>query len=633
MSCCFLKINSKKSNLVVSFSTYITYNHILKTNQMKKLVFVLLSIFLFTTLSAQNDKRLKGIEKELNSILEITKTAGFAVAIVEGDKIIYAKGFGYKDYENKIPVDANTLFAIGSSTKAFTSSILGVLRADDKLSFNDNPRQYITDLEFFNDDMNNNIIIKDLMRHSTGLPRHDWSWYLFPTHNKDSLIQRIKYQEPFTGIRQQWYYNNFGFLAQGIIAEKITGKSWEENINDLFFKPIGMSRSNTSIEEMKSASNASLGYELKKDGKISKMDYYDIAGMSPAGSINSSVNDMSKWLITWINKGKFNDKEIIPETYVNEAISSQMVLSGRIPDDEFPDMHLANYGYGWIISSYRGHYRVEHGGNIDGFSANVAFFPTDSIGVVVLANQNGSAVPTLVRNTVADRMLKTNKTDWAKRFKERQKKGEKEQEEVKEKSEKSNVKNTKPSHVLQDYTGSYSNLGYGSFDIKAKNDSLFAYFKLKTAYLKHYHYDVFDIYEITKTGIDTTNAGLIKANFSTNDAGDISNLKMKMEQALDHSIKFKRKPNTIEVDSETLKKYTGDFELASTPIKIYIKKEKLYLFVSGQPEYELLATDKHKFVFKVLDGYKVEFVESEDGSFNLITLIQPNGTFKVKRKE
>ena len=108
--------------------------------------------------------------------------------------------------------------------------------------------------------------------------------------------------------------------------------------------------------------------------------------MSPAGSINSSVNEMSNWIITWINKGKFNDKQILPEAYADEAISSQMVISGALPDKEFPDMHMENYGYAWFLSSYRGHYRVEHHGNIDGFSANVAFFPSDSIGVVVLTN-------------------------------------------------------------------------------------------------------------------------------------------------------------------------------------------------------------------------------------------------------
>lgn len=260
---------------------------------MKKILFFLLAAVLIPSLFAQQDKRLAGIEAEMNKILEATKAAGFAVAVVEKDKIIYAKGFGYRDYENKIPADANTLFAIGSSTKAFTSAILGQLQQEDKLSLDESPRKYIPDLEFYNDEMNNTIIIKDLMSHRTGLPRHDFSWYLFPTHDRDALIKRVVHQEPFTGVRQKWYYNNFMFLAQGVIAEKLTGKSWEDNIRERFFKPLNMTRSTVTIEEMKNASNAALGYELKDDEVISKMDYYDIAAMSPAGSINSSVNEVS----------------------------------------------------------------------------------------------------------------------------------------------------------------------------------------------------------------------------------------------------------------------------------------------------------------------------------------------------
>jgi CubicO group peptidase (beta-lactamase class C family) len=110
---------------------------------MKTRFLVVALITFLSFASAQTDKRLKGIEKEFNSVLETTKSPGFAVAIVEGDKIIYAKGFGYADYENKIPVDANTLFAIGSSTKAFTSALLGQLQEDDKLSLDDSPLKYI----------------------------------------------------------------------------------------------------------------------------------------------------------------------------------------------------------------------------------------------------------------------------------------------------------------------------------------------------------------------------------------------------------------------------------------------------------------------------------------------------------
>ncbi|MGB5378646.1 serine hydrolase [Muriicola sp.] len=600
---------------------------------MKKFIFSLVALCTVMTLNAQTDKRLKGVEKELNAILEVTKAPGFAVAVVEGQKVLYAKGFGYSDYENKIPTDANTLYAIGSSTKAFTSAILGQLRQEEKLSFEDSPIKHIPDLRFYNDEMNNGIIIKDLMSHRTGLPRHDFSWYLFPTDSRDSLMMRIAHQEPFTGVRKQWYYNNFMFLAQGVIAEKITGKPWEENIEERFFKPLGMNRSNTRIQEMKESSNAALGYELKKDSIISKMDYYDIAAMSPAGSINSSVNDMSKWLRTWINNGKNGDAQILPEAYLNEAISSQMVVGSGLPEKEFPDMHMSNYGYGWFLSSYRGHYRVEHGGNIDGFSANVAFFPTDSLGIVVLTNQNGSAVPSLVRNTVADRFLKEGKTNWADDFKARQEKAKKEEAEAKANESSNNISGTKPSHILQQYTGKYANPGYGEFRIDNRNDSLIAIFKLNNYYLKHRHYDVFEPFEIEETGIDTTATGPLRFNFGTNDGGDISDLKMKVEGALQDPIVFKHTPTTIEVDKTTLDSYVGNYELAGMELKVYIKNEDtLYLFVPGQPEYELLATAKHKFSFKILEGFKIEFLEGENGAINEVNVIQPNGTFKASRK-
>ncbi|MBN4085134.1 serine hydrolase [Flavobacteriaceae bacterium AH-315-B10] len=601
---------------------------------MKHLSIFIFNLFLITLSFSQTDQRLEGIEKELNKILGETHAAGFAVAVVEKEKIIYAKGFGYSDLGNKTLANANTLFAIGSSTKAFTSAILGQLRHDDKLSFDDSPIKYIPELEFYSDDMNNHIIIKDLMSHRTGLPRHDYSWYLFPTFDKDSLIQRIQYQEPFTGIRQQWYYNNFMFLVQGIIAERITGKSWEDNIRERFFKPLGMTRSNVTIDELEKSTNAAVGYQTEKDSSNTKMKYYKIAGMRPAGSINSSVNEMSNWLITWINKGKFNDKEILPEAYITEAMSSQMVIGAALPDKDIPDAHFANYGYGWMLMSYKGHYRVEHGGNIDGFSASVAFYPSDSLGIVVLANQNSSRVPGLVRNTIADRMLNVNKTNWTQRFLDAIEKAEKTEKEAKESKTSDKIENTKPSHIKQEYAGTYSHPGYGTFEINVERDSLFAQFKLMKIWLKHYHYDVFEPFEVKETGIDTTDSGPLRYNFITNNAGEISGMKSKIEPALTEPIEFKRKPNTIDVDIKTLEKYIGEFEMSGTIIKFYIKNEDiLYLFVAGQPKYELLPTAKHKFALKILDGFKLEFFEDDKGAINEVLMIQPNGSFKAKRKE
>ena len=134
--------------------------------------------------------------------------------------------------------------------------------------------------------------------------------------------------------------------------------------------------------------------------------------MGPAGCINSSVSDMSAWLITWIHGGKFNGKEIIPAGFAKEAMSSQMIIGSGFPEADTKDVQFSNYGFGWSLASYRSHYRAEHGGNIDGFSASTSFFPTDSIGIVVLTNQNGSSIPSIVRNILADKMLGLKYYDW-----------------------------------------------------------------------------------------------------------------------------------------------------------------------------------------------------------------------------
>ena len=575
------------------------------------------------------DKRLTGVDAELQKVLDTWQAPGFAVAVIEKNKIVYAKGFGYRDYESKLPVTPNTLFAIGSCTKAFTSSVLGLLREEKKIDFNESPRKYFPELKFFSNEMDESIIMKDLMSHRTGLPRHDYSWYLFPTESTDSLIQRIAYQEPFTGVREKWYYNNFMFLMQGSIAQKITGKPWAENVKERILDPLGMTRSNFTIADLEKSEDIAFGYQLEKQTTIKKMDYYNIAAMSPAGSINSSVNEMSNWVISWINGGKFKGKAVLPASYVTEAMSSQMVVSSALPDKENSDVHLSNYGYGWFLASYKGHYRVEHGGNIDGFSASTSFFPSDSVGIVVLVNQNGSSVPSVVRNILADRMLNVSKTDWNTNLKAKQDKALKDQKEAEKTKSSSKVKGTRPSHSKQEFSGRYAHPGYGSFDLVVERDSLFAKFKLTKLWLRHYHYDVFEAFE-AKTKVDTTASQLL-FNFATNDGGDISLVSLKIEPALD-PIEFKRTPIKMEVDKATLEKYTGEYELGGMVAKFYLKAgETLFLTVPGQPEYELIATGKNKFSIKSLDGFKIEFTDN-GGKIAEAIFIQPNGTFKAKRK-
>lgn len=586
--------------------------------------------------SAQKNKTNKpfaGLDTAIARVLKDWHAAGCAVAVVEKNKIIYAEGFGYKDYENKIPVTPNTLFAIGSCTKAFTASLIGMLVQDGKLDYDKPVRNYLPELKFYKDEMNDKITLRDMMCHRTGLPRHDYSWYLFTTPSRDSLIQRIQYMEPSAGLRERWQYNNFMFLAQGVVVEKITGKTWEDNIREKFFTPLGMSSSVLSIDEMMKSNDASFGYGLKNDSIIKKLDYYHIDAMGPAGCINSNVNDMAKWVTAWINNGKFNGKEIIPTAHRNEAISSQMVVGGGLPGKENPDIYFSDYGFGWFLGSYRGHYRAEHGGNIDGFSASTCFFPSDSIGIIVLTNQNGSTVPSIVRNLITDRVLKLTYIDWDTNLKNIANKGKKEEAAAKKAAIKTAKPITKPTHEWKDYEGLYYNPGYGTFDVQYLHDSLFAFVGKKTLWLQHAQYDIFNFFEKDpKDGIDTSDNST-PLQFQMNPNGDITSIDISLEPSV-KAISFTRTPKAKEISVDSLQKFVGDYDLSGIVIKISIHNAKtLFMFVPGQPEYELIPIEKNKFSIKILTGFTVQFVEDDKNAIKGLLSIQPNGTFKATRKK
>ncbi|MBX9782103.1 MAG: serine hydrolase [Chitinophagaceae bacterium] len=597
---------------------------------MRKIFFFLITTILLQLTYAQTqDKRLAGLDTFINRVLKEWHAAGVTIAIVEKNKVLLAKGFGFKDYENKVPVTENTLFAIGSCTKAFTSSLLSFPMKDGKLDLDKPVNSYLPELRFIKDEMTNNITTRDMMCHRTGLPRHDLVWYGAKT-KRDSLIHIIRYFEPSAPLRQTWQYNNFMFLAQGVLAEKLSGKSWEELIKEKLFTPLGMNASNTSINDHQKAPDFSLGYR-DDEGKVVKMKFMNIDAMGPAGSINSNAKDMANWVMMWINGGKFNGKEIIPATYYNQAISSQMIINSGLPTKEQPDVFFANYGMGWVLANYRGHYRVEHGGNIDGFSTSTSFFPTDSIGVFISANQNGSQLPAIIRNTIVDRLLGLKFRDW---HQLRKTDVEKQKAAAKEKLKADSTQRkmgTKPSHSLVDYTGVYKNDGYGALTITQHKDSLKGSYNGLHFKINHYHFDYFNFsFAADEADIDEENA--MKGLFTINVKGEIESLKLPLEASVE-PIEFKKEVIAIDVKKEDLEKLVGEYELSGATVKVYLRGEKtLMVLVPGQPDYEMVPVKENVFNFKVLSGYSVQFEKDDKGNVTSLSFIQPNGTFKAKRK-
>jgi CubicO group peptidase (beta-lactamase class C family) len=604
---------------------------------MKKLLLAL-AIFPLLSVHAQEknqntDKRFAGLDTAFARVLSVWKGAGFAVVVVEKNKIVYSNGFGYRNYEEKIPVTTNTLFAIGSCTKAFTATLIGELASKGELDIDKPVRDYLPELKFYNDDMNDRITLRDMMCHRTGLPRHDYSWYLFSTSSRDSLVKRMQWLEPNAKVRDKWQYNNFMFMLQGAVVEKLTHQSWETNIKGNIFSPLGMNHSNTSIPEMEKDPDAALGYDVKDSSSIRythRMDYFHIDAMGPAGSINSSVSDMSAWLITWIHGGKFNGKEIIPAGFAKEAMSSQMISGSGFPEADTKDVQFSNYGFGWSLGSYRGHYRAEHGGNIDGFSASTCFFPSDSIGIVVLANQNGSSIPSIVRNLLADRIFGLKYYDWNSYMWNNYDKIRKEDREAEASKIKSDKIHNGASHPLKDYTGLFNNKGYGSMDVFLEHDSLFVHIGKNISWLQESQYDWFKICQRDKLGrVDTSQGFAIE--FRTDQTGEINELEAAFEPSV-KTLVFSRIPKVAAVKPDSLKKFEGDYLIAQMVLKVFLQNNALHLSVPGQPEYELVPIDENRFSLKDMSGFTITFNRNAKNEVTELISSQPNGTFKALRK-
>ncbi len=596
----------------------------------QQLVYSTLFVLLFSLqLKAQHTQlagKLKSIDSLVNRALKELHAPGCAVAVVYKQKLIYARGFGVKNIITKEPVDTNTVFAIGSCSKAFTASLIGWLYNDGKVDIDKPVRNYFSELLFENATLNNEVTLRDMMSHRTGMPRHDMTWENNTTTPLDSFMYRIRFLKSSMGLRQRWQYNNLMYAAQGALVEKITKKTFEQNIQEQFFNPLGMNNSSSIIKGLKHSQNKALPYYWsRKDSAIKPIDFLNLDNIGAAGSLNSNVSDMSKWLITWVNGGKYAGKEIIPSTHYTNAISTQMANSGPA-DPNFSDVFFSNYGLGWFISSYKGHFRVEHGGNVNGYSANVCFMPTDSIGIVVLSNQNHSSIPSIVRNSILDRLLNVTITDWTTRLKEAAAKAEALAKQ-KTMADTADINFLPVVHPLKDILGSYTNDGYGSLRIVKNNDSLQLIFNGNTFYLKHKTADIYNA--IGDEAI--TDGEMIPINFRTNNNGLVTALSISnFEPAVDEII-FTRKVRTNTLPIDSLKKYIGHYDLNGATLKVYVKNNSLFLLVPGQPEYALENIEQHEFVFKTLSGFGVKFSIINDKPTSFL-LKQPQGNFTAKIK-
>ena len=591
------------------------------------LVFLIGSILPFNSFAAAKEKAaidLKGFDTWVEKVMTDWKVPGLAIVVVRDGKPVFVKGYGFRDLDKKLPVTPDTLFAIGSSTKAFTATTLGILVDQGKLDWQKPIKEYMPDFRLYDQTATDNMNLIDLLSHRCGLPRHDLVWYGSSASRKE-LYDRIKYLKPSAGFRETWQYQNLMFMTGGWLVEKTLDITWEEAVKKLLFEPLGMSNSNFSVEDMKKSDDFSLPYRENKEKKVELMPFRNIDNIGPAGSINSSVNDLSKWLSMNLAKGKLGEKQIISETSLAVIHTPQMLMESSPIFNAIFSPGFNAYGLGWMISTYRDHRLIHHGGNIDGFSALLSFAPNDNTGIAVLTNLNGNVATFIITLNLYERIFGLSKTDWNKRALDMIEKNKAEADKKKTEADKDRKQNTHPSHPIEDYTGEFENPGYGTLTISLKDGKLSGIYNDLSFDVEHYHYDVF-----TLKGKDFDDP--LKAVFYSDLKGNIYTVEGSLEASVD-PIRFTKLPERSMMKKEFLEKFVGKYELMGIVVSITLKGEKtLYAIVPGQPEYELVPYKGMEFNLKNLQGYSVEFYE-ENGKVTKLTFKQPNGNFEAKRVE
>ena len=351
---------------------------------------------------------LEGFDDLVRQAIEDFNVPGLGIAVVAGGEVVYAEGFGYRDVENDLPMTPNSLFAIGSTTKAMTVTALGMLVDEGKLDWDMPLRTYLPGFRLSDPLTTERITPRDLVTHRSGLPRHDMVWYNNDQSTRAEIVAQLAYLELTEDLRAKFQYNNLMYMTAGYLAGQLSGKTWEEVVRERLFEPIGMQRTNLSVEESKKDADHALPYRENDDDEIELIPFRNIDLVGPAGSVNSSVNEMARWLLFNLHGGKVGDRQLINAATLADIHSPHMT-TGATADR--PDISVSTYGLGWDIATYRGHRRIAHGGGIDGFITSVMFFPDADLGLVVF-NNRGSYLPDLVAQHAADRVLGLEEVDW-----------------------------------------------------------------------------------------------------------------------------------------------------------------------------------------------------------------------------
>lgn len=450
-----------------------------------------LTIFITSTLSlsAQESKLPENLDQWIENGRKDWKIPGMAVGIVHNGEVIYAKGFGEKKLGHAEKIDENTIFSIASVSKNITAAALGILVDQGKIHWDDKIIQHIPWFQMKDPWITQEITIRDALTHRVGLGRILGNRLQFMTDSpRDSVLYQVRYMDLEASFRSDYVYNNVMYSLAGQVIEHVDGRTWNEFLQQELFQPLGMNSTTTSILDIKETDNQAYPHQ-EIDGKVVPIQRRNWDNAGPAGGVNSSVQDLNKWMIMQLQTpGNYNGKTLISDEQMTEIQKPQTLRS----HNHSLSPHNS-YGFGWSITDYKGHRVITHGGATDGFNTAMYLLPELNLGIVVVAN-NFNSFGNAISYHVMDAFLGENDRDWNQAYLTGYQRAFERATAERKKIHDARVSNTRPSLDLSNYVGIYISKAYGKVEVKKSGNQLTLLFwdsQDLQADLEHWHYDTF----------------------------------------------------------------------------------------------------------------------------------------------
>lgn len=340
---------------------------------------------------------------------------GLAIAVVHNNEVSFMSGFGVRDLSTGRPVDENTLFHVGSTTKAFTAAAIGLLVEDGALQWDDPVVAHLPEFRVADAYVTRELTPTDLLTHRSGVRNTDLVWARGVT--TDAFLDYLPYAEQSTSLRSTWEYNNGMYIAAGRLVEAVSGQPFTSFVRERLFSPLDMDRTTGPLEEIARRRNVAMSHDVI-DGEMAPIgltDYYDAGA---AGLFYSSVSEYVNWIRVWLNDGMLGDQRILPEGYVERAFTPHMVLQQPLyPAANAAEADLFAYGLAWFLQEYRGRRVNMHTGSLDGMSAILGLMPEENVGVVVFINADHIELRHALMYETFDRVINATEgggvRDWS----------------------------------------------------------------------------------------------------------------------------------------------------------------------------------------------------------------------------